>query len=308
MSEGELVPDESVSQTPEVATRSGAGAMLRASREAQGLHIAMLAVSLKVPVKKLEALESDRYDLLSDTVFVRALASSVCRALKIDVAPILAALPLSQIPKIKTNVSGLNATFNDSASNAGRSWLSHLSKPLAMTVLVLLVGILAIVFLPAKAPDDSRSASLIGEKSPVALVTPGATEMDAQPAVRSLSPASTVPLSPSSSLSVDLQAATDSQVQAPALNSSVPFVETVAKSGGVLTLQARGASWIEVVDAKGVLQSRKTLMKDEVLSVSGALPLTVVLGRADLVSVAVRGQPFDAVSIARDNVARFEVK
>lgn len=303
-----MAPVESIGQTPEVATPSGAGAMLRASREAQGLHLAMLAMSLKVPVKKLEALESDRYDLLPDTVFVRALASSVCRALKIDAAPILAALPLSQTPKIKTSESGLNATFNDSASSAGRAWLSHLTKPLVMTVLVLLVGILAIVFLPVKAQNDSRSTSQTEEKSQMAPAAPAAAEIDAQHPVSSLSPVSAAPLAPSSSLSVDLQATTASLVQTPTLNSSVSPVQTVVNSGDVLTLQARGASWIEVVDAKGVSQSRKTLMKDEVLSVSGALPLTVVLGRADLVSVTVRGQPFDAVSIAKDNVARFEVK
>ena len=35
-----------------------AGKMLQTARVAQGLHIAALAVSLKVPVKKLEALEA----------------------------------------------------------------------------------------------------------------------------------------------------------------------------------------------------------------------------------------------------------
>ena len=35
-----------------------AGALLRQAREAAGLHIAALAVSLKVPVKKIEALEA----------------------------------------------------------------------------------------------------------------------------------------------------------------------------------------------------------------------------------------------------------
>jgi cytoskeleton protein RodZ len=53
-----------------------AGAMLRKARMAAGLHVAALAVSMKVPVKKLEALESDRLDLLPDVAFVRALASS----------------------------------------------------------------------------------------------------------------------------------------------------------------------------------------------------------------------------------------
>lgn len=305
MSEGNVAPVETVRQTPEVTAQPRAGTMLRSSREAQGLHIAMLAVSLKVPVAKLEALESDRYDLLPDIVFVRALASSVCRVLKIDAAPILAALPLSQMPKIKTDESGLNAVFNDSASRAGPAWLAQLSKPLVIAVLILLVGILAIVFLPAKTPNDSRSELLTGDNPQVTLGTPTAAEVNAQPAVNPLLPASAAPLTLSSSLSVDLQATTPGQAQTPGLNATV---EPVGNSGDLLTLQALGASWIEVVDSKGISQSRKTLTKDEVISVSGALPLTVVLGRADLVSVKVRGQPFDAVSIAKDNVARFEVK
>ena len=37
-----------------------AGAMLRQARQAQGMHIAMLAAATKVPQRKLEALEADR--------------------------------------------------------------------------------------------------------------------------------------------------------------------------------------------------------------------------------------------------------
>ena len=62
-----------------------AGALLRQAREEAGLHVATLAANLKVPVRKLEALEDDRYDLLGDAVFVRGLASSICRTLKVDV-------------------------------------------------------------------------------------------------------------------------------------------------------------------------------------------------------------------------------
>ena len=57
-----------------------AGGLLKEARQAAGMHIAALAVALKVPVSKLEALEADNYAVLPDTVFVRALASSVCVA------------------------------------------------------------------------------------------------------------------------------------------------------------------------------------------------------------------------------------
>ena len=46
----------------------------------------MLAASLKVTPRKLELIEANRFDELPDTTFVRALALSMCRALKVDPA------------------------------------------------------------------------------------------------------------------------------------------------------------------------------------------------------------------------------
>ena len=97
------VAEVSAEEAPPVETppAPSAGALLRQAREASGLHIAALAVSLKVPVKRLEALEADRFDLLPSAVFSRALASSVCRALKIDSAAVLAQLPSLTAPRLE---------------------------------------------------------------------------------------------------------------------------------------------------------------------------------------------------------------
>jgi cytoskeleton protein RodZ len=76
----------------------------------------------------------------------------------------------------------------------------------------------------------------------------------------------------------------------------------------VVTLKAKGETWVEVTDSKGVVQVRKILAAGEVASASGAMPLSVVIGRADMTSVEVRGQAFSLDAISKDNVARFEVK
>ncbi len=81
-----------------LADAAAAGAMLRQAREQAGMHVAALAVSLKVPVHKLEALEVGDLGVFPDAVFVRALVSSICRTLKIDAAPVLALLPQNQAP------------------------------------------------------------------------------------------------------------------------------------------------------------------------------------------------------------------
>jgi hypothetical protein len=57
--------DDSAGSTESVAhVALGAGAQLKRAREAAGIHVGALAVMLKVPVHRLEALESERWDLL----------------------------------------------------------------------------------------------------------------------------------------------------------------------------------------------------------------------------------------------------
>jgi len=53
---------------------------------------------------------------------------------------------------------------------------------------------------------------------------------------------------------------------------------------------------------------RRNMAAGETVGVSGNLPLMVVVGRSDTMQVLVRGQVFDLLSVAKDNVARFEVK
>ena len=53
---------------------------------------------------------------------------------------------------------------------------------------------------------------------------------------------------------------------------------------------------------------QRKLLSGEMASTSGALPLSVVVGRADATEVFVRGKPFELVLVSKENVARFEVK
>ena len=73
-------------------------------------------------------------------------------------------------------------------------------------------------------------------------------------------------------------------------------------------MTARASTRWQVVDAKGGVQVRKNMAEGEQIGASGAAPLSVVIGRADAVQVQVYGKPFDLTRVAKDNVARFEVK
>jgi len=92
---------------------TSAGRLLREARERQGLHIAALAASIKVTQKKLELLEADRFDALPDATFTRALAQTVCRALKIDPGEVLGLLPPPAGYRLEQVGEGLNAPFRE---------------------------------------------------------------------------------------------------------------------------------------------------------------------------------------------------
>lgn len=283
-----------------------AGTLLRRAREAAGLHVAALAVSLKVPVRKLEALEEDRWDLLPDAVFVRALASSVCRTLKVDPQPVLARLPQTAAPRLVRDGEGINMPYRAPSDGAPPSWLDHLTRPVFLAVFALLLGALVLVLLPsapseekvtaADAPDTAAAARVPVVLAPAAVsqVVETAQAPSPVPAVTPLVAAMNPPAS----------AASAPGGGAPAAVVAAP----VAAASGTVVFRTRGPSWVEVTDAKGVVAVRKLLEAGESAGASGALPLQVTIGRVDHTEVQVRGKPFDLKPVSKDNVARFEVK
>ncbi len=264
-----------------------AGSLLRRAREAEGLDIAALAVALKVPVRKIEALEADRLHELPDIVFVRALASSVCRALKIAPEPILAQLPQSRQPQLKSVEAGGQASFRVKGLRSESRLWDHLSRPYWLAIVLLVLGLAALIFWPLK-PDFQTSTVSAPEVAELAVPVP---------------PATVLPLPPPAA--VPSPVAEAAPMVGAVANAVVPGSGSTA---GILSLKANGASWVEVTDAKGVVKLRKTMSQGEVQGVSGALPMAVVLGRAGAMAVRIRDVPFDVGAVSKDNVARFEVK
>lgn len=296
-----------------------AGTLLREARMQAGLHIAALAVALKVPVAKLEALEADNFSVLPDTVFVRALASSVCRTLKIDPAPILALLPQSKSPRLVAGNAGINAPVKGSSSSAGNGSFAPASSggrkswAIAVVVLALLAGALAIMFVPAdRNPFGSGAGEEAPVSAPVAAQEPQAPLAAASGAAAVPAPAAALVAAPAAASANPVPAASPSAAAVasaitPAVAASTPEA-AAASASSVLTLTARGASWVQVRDASGTIALQKNLAVGESVAVSGTLPLAVVIGRADVTDVFVRGKPFALTTVSRDNVARFEVK
>ena len=226
-----------------------------------------------------------------EDVLIRALAASVCRALNIDSTAVLAQLPQTSAPHLRNDEAGINVPFRGGSSATGSILGDSFSRPYVLLGLVLLVGVVVLGVLTFFDHVPSLVTSRDEAIAPAPTVV--ASVLEARPASAALA-ASSVAAATSAASGV---------ASAPGA-----IVEGSGLSTGTLVLRVRGPSWVEVVDATGVVQLRRVLQPGETVGVSGVAPLSVVVGRADLTEVQVYGKPFDLNPIARDNVARFEVK
>lgn len=265
---------ETTAQAPKTA-----GALLRQAREDAGLSIEDVAYRVKIHVKKLAALEENQFDQIPNAVFLRAMASSVARTLQIEPQRILDLLPESPKPVFVNIEDTIKATFGEPnhLSAKLRIFFSASSHVIFAGILVAAAALLY-YFPHLESVWDSyfpQSAEII----------PTVTVLD-------------VPLAP-------VALAVPAPMPETALVASAPVVVPVSS---VLVFKARGSSWIEVTDATGIVLFQRRLEVGESASVSGALPLSVIVGRADLTDVQWKDKPFTLTGVTQDNVAKFKVQ
>ena len=292
-------------------THHSAGDMLRQAREAHGLDVAVVAAALKVPVQKIEALEDDDIDALPDPVFARALAASMCRALRIDPKPVLAKLPDARNPGLHTRPA-MSAGFHTDVHRSPGGGAG--SKTLLSVVGLLLVGAAALFFLPQSMLDHlsasvdsfltrgTPSETATKADAPVVAVAPGTTsEALPSPAAAPANPPISTPPAPAAT------PAATAAVPPPAASAAPATPD--ANAGQLVVFNVRTESWISVTEAGGKQLVHRTVPAGETVALNGTPPLQVVVGRAAGVDVQVRGKAFDLAPLTRGGtVARFEIK
>lgn len=301
-------------------TAATAGALLRSAREAQGLHIAALAASIKVSPRKLEALEGDRYDELASGTFTRALAQSVCRALRIDAQPVLALLPPPDAVALDNVTGTLNAPYRERGARDDQGLAATAQRSLLWAGAGLFVAAVVTFFVPgswlrwgdgavstaasAVAPAASaiaRAASaVIPVVAPVA-TAPTAASTTVGPAASDASAASAV--SSASAAGPSPAPAAPPVAETAATSAPAPAAAEPA-SNAPLRLSASAPAWIEVRDGSGRIVFSRTLQAGEAAGVGGATPLQLVVGNATAVQLSYRGQVVDLAPSTRVNVAR----
>ncbi len=294
---------------PASAAAKSAGTMLREARQARGLHIGALAAAIKVSHRKLELLEADRLAELPDATFARALAQTMCRSLKIDPAPVLAALPQALSHRLEAVDEGIKLPFRDRPGRHDPSSASALASPGIWAALLITVAAVVVYLMPTDwigtmrgfiqgtAPQPSDEAS-----SAAVIADPPASPASAATAsVQASAPDAEVPdASTAGSVVETIHSSPDA--------STVPLPVASAAVAAPLQLKASEQSWVEVVDGRSQIVLSRMLQPGEMVALDGVLPLRIKVGNAAATQLSYRGATVDLAASTRDNVARLELK
>jgi len=295
---------------PDSLPRNSAGALLRAARERQGLHIAALAAAIKVTPRKLDALERDRHDELPDPAFTRALAQAVCRSLKIDAAPVLAMLPPAAPASLEHVAGSLNTPFRERSGREDHGLAASAIRPLIWASAVLMQAAVVVMFLPAgwwggsataeapATPRPAASAAAAPVAASAAIAAVGASAADAASAVVAEAAAIAGPAATPASAVVETVFA----APPPVAGASAVTLATM------LSIRVSETSWVEVQDGRGTVLLSRSVQPGESVGLDGAPPLRLTVGNAAGTQLVFRGQPVDLAASTRDNVARLELK
>lgn len=301
---------------------AGAGELLRAQRERQGMSPQEAAAGLNLRPGIIEALEADRYDLLPPRTFVRGYLRAYAKLLGLKEYDVLAAFELQQ-PEPEAEQIRRAAGRDQRPRGGGLKWL----------VLAIALALIAYVVYQSYYQPRQESA---GAPPAVEDAQPQQAEQQAAPFSGREGAAATAPEAEESRESAisesgataetedaaELQPAPD---QAAAANSETAAVESPSAgpanvaaavpqppqppvaapvTRAQLALEINEESWVEVRDASGGQVYAGLVQGPRTLELSGRPPLRLVIGNAQNARLYYAGELVPLAPHTRREVAR----
>jgi len=292
---------------------AGFGRALARAREALGIPAAEMAGRLRLHPRQLDAIENERLDDLPSAPFVRGYVRSYAKELKIDPAPLLAALGAS-LPAPATLV--LAPPAGRAMTEVRRVGVERASRFLviggSVTALLILAIVgwavstrvklafvsapsagVAIASAPAAPAADPASTGVPGARVPSSAASPGEPAIAVPGAVAGQAPAIAIsaagPVSP---------VAAESAAALP----QVALVAAPLAVNGLRLQVSSKPSWIEVTDTDGRVVFAGTLSSGaEQVLVNLKPPLRLTIGNASNVTLTYWGKLVDLQPHIRAN-------
>ena len=259
---------------PQAADRyaQGCGSVLRVARERAGLTLQEVGGQLKMPVRVLQALEDENWEMLGAPVFVRGQLRSYARLLKVDLDPYMATVQLQPVRPA------------DLVSRSHTPRYQRIMESVARrAVYVVITAAIAVPVWVATQSHLGEGSSQATASLDVVPDPATAASGQAKPAVRA------------------------SGTAAPAAPYVASLTPMPRSNGNALTLRMTGDSWVQINGPDGASLEKGLLKAGQERSFRNGEVGRVVLGNAAAVEVQQAGSTVDMTPYKRANVARFAV-
>ena len=268
------MPDEPGRQDDSHETRTGPGQQLRQAREQQGLAIAQVAAELHLGEYQIDALESERFEVIGAPVFVRGHLRNYASLLKLDSEQLFGQMdPLGTDPSPAVVSTEVEIVMRRDR----RVRRIALAVAFAISMVALSYAVLWVVE-RINAMDDAGLAAT------PQIVLPQAADYEAAgDADRDTPGGVALPVEPPVAAGNAGTAAESPATEAPV---------RAALGSKTVTVLFNRESWIEAYDARGRRLVYEMGAAGSERTLIGVPPVEIFLGFADGVEILVDGEPF----------------
>lgn len=269
------------------------GELLIAARERWNLSAADVARQLRLGLRQIEGLESNRFEVLPGNTFVRGFIRNYAKVVQQEPAVFLEAYERCR-PQVQQREIVAAAEHIEFTHKPTPKWVWYLGG-----VAVLLVTVPLVIYSalhddePLKSRVAARPEKMPSNQPQEAQLTlpqhilPQNAELNAASGVTVTVPASVVPAS------------------APLVQGAA--LQATASSPSVM-MRFDGDAWVEIRDKSGTKIFSQLNRAGSEQVVQGTPPLALVVGNAAQVRIAYNGKPVDLTPYIRVNVARFTLE
>lgn len=270
------------------------GQILKTHRENANISLAKIASLLKLTESQVQHIENDEYHLLGAKIFVKGYIKNYCRTLNIDSTAILAMLPAFSTSDKPVDMQSFSRRTEKEAHDSRLMTVSYL-------ILAIVIGSSAVWWWQNATPIDEQTNTINANNSFITQQqenTKRLAEAADEALLDDVEPAQQT----NSALQNEQQT-----IQAAPLNDAQSPSEPTNTDLSTIFMMFNDESWVEIHDANDEKIAFGVKKAGYEMTLTGVAPFSVVLGKHDVVSITLNGEPVDISAFPKNRLAKFKL-
>ncbi|KZN41435.1 RodZ domain-containing protein [Pseudoalteromonas luteoviolacea] len=291
------------------------GETLANARAQQNLSLEDVAARLKLNHTQITKLEQDAYHSLGPETFVRGYIKSYSALLGLESEHILALYETPNVPEQKRNMKSFSRRTEKEANDSRLMIVSYI-------VVIAFIGLSALWWWQTASTSDTiEEANFIPEATnSTSPSTPKVLEPREQPGRPQVEVKAETPEAVHSPTADPVKVdsapsgeSADTQAQPPVTIDTEVASQTVSPTASEeaatseVVMHFEDDSWVEIFDATQERIAFGVKKAGYTMTVNGISPFFVVLGKHQVVSIELDGQPVDISGLPRNRLAKFNL-